>query len=93
MDAELLKTFLRQAQKGEHIRRVMAMSEWPSLKKLIEEHRDQYDTVRGIRADKEFIIRQSKVEAIDELLGTLDSIYAETETALEELNTRDEYDA
>ena len=93
MDAELLRTNLSTAQKGEHVRRLMAMEEWGAVDKEIKTQIKKYDTVKGIRADKEFLIRQSKVDALEELLGSFKSIQQETETALEELNTRDDYDA
>jgi hypothetical protein len=93
MDSELTRTFLKQAQQGEHLRRLMVMDEWATVEKLIKAHIQQYDTVRGIRADKEFLIRASKVEALEELLGAMLSIKMEAETAMEELTTRDEFEA
>lgn len=93
MDAELLKTFLKQAQKGEHLRRLMIMEEWHAVPDMINFLISRYDTVRGARADKEFLIRGSKVDVLEELLGMFVSDKETAETAMEELTTRDDYEA
>lgn len=89
MDAELYKVFLKQAQRGENIRRLMQMEEWKSVEQLIDYLIADNDTVKGIQTDKEWWKRQAKVNILEELKGQLQSLRDEARSAMSEL-TNDE---
>jgi len=90
MDNQLRRDFLKTAQEGDHIRRLKRMDEWKKNIEIIHKLQSQYDTVRGVRTDKEFLIRNAKVDVLDELLGIYESIASESENAMEELITENE---
>jgi hypothetical protein len=90
MDAELYQAFLKQAQKGDHFRRLIATEEWKKMEELFDSFISRFDTVRGIETDKEWLVRKSKVNALEELRGTIHSLAAETTAALEELSQPEE---
>lgn len=90
MDAELYRTFLRQAQRGEHIRRLMAMEEWKSVEELIGKMIEDSDTVKGVKTDKEWMKRQERVDILEELLGQFSSLAEESKSAMAELTEEED---
>lgn len=90
MDNQLRRDFLKIAQEGDHLRRLKRLEEWPKVIEIIHSLKASYDTVRGVRTDKEFLIRNSKVDVLDELEGIFDSVASEAENAMNELTTENE---
>ncbi len=90
MDNQLRRDFLKIVQEGDHIRRLKRMDEWAKNIEIINTLIKQYDTVKGIRTDKEFLIRGAKVAVLEELLGVYDTVASESENAMEELTTDEE---
>lgn len=95
MDNQLHREFLRQAQEGDYLNRLKSgdnKEAWDKVIELIHKLQDSYDTVKGIRADKEYLVRQSKVDVLDELLGVFESTASQAENAMEELTHDTEED-
>lgn len=90
MDNQLRRDFLKTVQEGDHIRRLKKMDEWAKNIEIINTLIKQYDTVKGVRAEKEFLVRGAKVDVLEELLGFYDSVASESENAMEELTTDEE---
>ena len=92
MDNQLRRDLLKAAQEGDHIHRLKRLEEWKKVIEIIHALKDSYDTVRGIKTDKEFLIRNAKVDVLEELEGVFDSIASESENAMAELTNETEED-
>lgn len=90
MDNQLRRDFLKKVQEGDHIRRLKRMDEWVKNLEIIQNLIKQYDTVKGVKTDKEFLIRGAKVDVLEELLGIYEAVSSESENAMEELTSDEE---
>jgi hypothetical protein len=93
MDASQLQLFLKKAQRGARIRRVTEHPDWEAMRELIENLRDENDTVRGVETDKEWMRRKERVAILDELLAIIQSTIHESSYALNELRRDQEEDS
>jgi hypothetical protein len=90
MDAELNQVFKEQAAKNSGLVALIRHEAWPDLVAFIDSKIQTYDSVKGVSSDSEWIRRQAKVEALEDLKSVLDDIKNEVLYAKTEIETETE---
>lgn len=89
MDAEGARLYLRKAKKTGRFNSLKQHPDFEVLHELLMEIRSGYDTVSGIKSDKEWVRRQGAVEALDTVIGTISDAEYEMRYALDQVEEDD----